>query len=230
MARGDGETTTPALCDASVWCIDTQADISMTPQRSFFDTYASYTAKIKGVGSATALGKGAIKRTVSTKDSNSSEITFNAVHCTSLDRNILSERALRLGGHEFDTKARELHLADGRVIPTIIIDGYHCVSMGESDVARPPPLTGSLMRWHERCVHSDYRTVKTAAGMVDGMLLTSSKIPSTLCEPCVQAKMRRLPFPESGRRATTRGELVLHDLQGPLPCISTREPAQGDLR
>jgi hypothetical protein len=69
-------------------------------------------------------------------------------------------------------------------------------------------------------VHADYRTVKATAPLVEGMRLSNSVVPQGLCIPCSEGKMTKLPFPEEGRRATKRGELIHCDLQGPAPTPS----------
>ena len=80
--------------------------------------------------------------------------------------------------------------------------------------------------WHRRFCHAGYESLaKLAEGnLVKGMHVTAAKFRekvSTVCEPCVQGKQTRLPFPDSDSKSKQPCELVHMDVCGPMPVTST---------
>ena len=210
-------------CDDTTWYIDTMASDSATANRELFISYRKYNGKLKGVGSAPIVGRGTVQRTAVLADGTETTIKFKALHVPTLDRHLISEPALRRNGHTFDTREEMLVLKDGLTVPTTRVNDYPVVVLYGSTPAMTTPATGkaqSLETWHQRFAHADYRTVKATASMVDGMRMSNSTIPEGLCIPCAESKMTKLPFPSAARSATSKGELVHVDLQGPAPELS----------
>jgi hypothetical protein len=80
--------------------------------------------------------------------------------------------------------------------------------------------------WHRRFCHAGYENLaKLAEGnLVTGMHVSAAKFReklTTVCEPCVQGKQTRLPFPESTTKSRKPCELVHMDVCGPMPVTST---------
>lgn len=80
--------------------------------------------------------------------------------------------------------------------------------------------------WHRRFCHAGYESLaKLAEGnLVTGMHVSAVKFReklTTVCEPCVQGKQTRLPFPESATKSRKPCELVHMDVCGPMPVTST---------
>lgn len=205
--------------DRSLWYIDSMASDTATPDRDDFDSYEEYRGVVNGVGSADIVGKGTIKKFVTSADGSQSEITFAALHVPSLDVKIISEPTLRQAKHYVVPQDQTLTFADGRVAPLTPVGPYLTLRL------RDEPMGDALSNetlevWHRRLAHIDYRTVRNMCDVVDGMKLRNKIIPEGLCDPCVRAKMTKQPFPQNTRKATACKELFHCDLQGPYPCAS----------
>ena len=77
----------------------------------------------------------------------------------------------------------------------------------------------SLVLWHKRLAHINYKSIIRMAGKdaVRGLQLAEGvKPPNELCAGCALGKMHRLPFPAGRERATVIGGLVHSDLCGPM--------------
>ena len=211
-----------ATVDSDTWYFDTMASDCATPNRALFTEYHSHNATLSGVGSAPITGRGVVTLEAIREDGSATTLKFNALHVPSLDRNLISERALRIAGHKFDSNGKCLRTNDGRALPTVLVDDYHAIMLTQPNDSgsKPPTSAAPLETWHHRFAHADYRVVKAAAEMVEGMKVSSSSIPKGLCIPCAEAKMTKLPFPADARRATSNGELIHADLQGPYPVMS----------
>lgn len=80
--------------------------------------------------------------------------------------------------------------------------------------------------WHRRFCHAGYEALaKIADGnLVKGMNVSGAKFRErleTVCEPCLQGKQTRLPFPESESKSKEPCELIHMDVCGPMPVMST---------
>ena len=242
-----GDVPSGMPSDDDAWFIDTFASDCATGDRRYFIEYEDYHGRLTGVGDASVVGRGLVSVVTSSTEGHPIEIQFRALHVPTLTVNIISEPKLRSGGHYVKSNQRgaTIELSTGQSLATTRINGYVALLPAAAEAASTQPCTTDgteaqdrtvkpqafaasaaptgakpLELWHQRCAHADYRTVLRAASVTDGLTLSNRKIPESLCEPCVTAKMKKVPFPSEGRRALTKGELILNDLQGPLPFLS----------
>jgi hypothetical protein len=205
---------------SDLWVVDSFSSISLTPHRDDFDTYDDYDCEINGVGSARAVGRGIVTKTMVEENGRTSTISFECLHLPSVAARVLSEPALRSQNHYFNPRKACIEFSDGRVAPLDSDENFLGLRLTAPDPEAPPVSSAPLALWHERLAHADYRTAKAAIQMVDGARLSNNAIPGGLCDPCLRAKMTRLPFPKEARKADNAGELFHVDFQGPLPVPS----------
>ena len=78
--------------------------------------------------------------------------------------------------------------------------------------------------WHRRYGHLGYDNLARVTQMVNGISISADAFKAAKvepCEPCLQGKQHRLPFPESSSSATSQPLELLHtDLCRPLPTQS----------
>ena len=70
-------------------------------------------------------------------------------------------------------------------------------------------------QWHRRYGHISMTTLNriSKGGIVDGLSIDQSMIPSNTCEACIQAKQAHKPFPkEAENRSQEPGERVMSDV------------------
>ncbi len=73
-------------------------------------------------------------------------------------------------------------------------------------------------QWHRRFGHISISALERLKreGMVDGLTVDESSIPSRTCESCIEAKQAHRPFPaEASNRSDTPGERIMGDVWGP---------------
>ena len=79
-------------------------------------------------------------------------------------------------------------------------------------------------RWHRRLGHLGYDNLINLKGMADGISVTDAQLKlqqQLVCEPCVEAKQHRDPFPVSKQSNKRTLELIHMDVCGPLQVPST---------
>ena len=172
---------------------------------------------------------------------------LEAHYCSAAPCNILSTTKLRQSGHEFHDyiKHPSISLSDGTTIPLVDRGPYRVVQMAydiphpalistrsdaerneeeqdeqeerqDDDTSRAP-----LHIWHQRLTHAGWNKIKNMTNVVEGMEITTKKIPKEKCAPCALSKAKKLPFPNrQARRAGAPGLLLHHDTQGPFPTPS----------
>jgi transposase InsO family protein len=80
----------------------------------------------------------------------------------------------------------------------------------------------SLHTWHRRLGHAGFSTILKAAAHVEGLNIDKSSLvhsadgDSIHCVSCVMGKQKRLPFPQTARRADAVAELIHSDVWGPV--------------
>lgn len=85
--------------------------------------------------------------------------------------------------------------------------------------------TGGLTwdQWHRRYGHISVTTLQQLdrEGLVNGLKIDQSSIPSRTCEACTEAKQAHTPFPQEAKnRSEIPGERVVSDVWGPARTIS----------
>jgi transposase InsO family protein len=97
-----------------------------------------------------------------------------------------------------------------------LLDATANKSNESSLYASSPKL--SWDQWHRRYGHISTTTLDRISkrGIVDGLSIDQSTIPSNTCEACIQAKQAHKPFPkEAENRSEVPGERVMSDVWGP---------------
>lgn len=72
-----------------------------------------------------------------------------------------------------------------------------------------------IVTWHKRMAHLNIADVKRLEVCADGITIRNKEI-DAVCKSCCEGKQTRLPFPQSGSRASTLLEIIHTDLCGPM--------------
>ncbi len=88
----------------------------------------------------------------------------------------------------------------------------------QQSLACASSISPGLMTWHRRFAHMSPKTIikMAASGVVKGLDLASTEMPSEPCPGCQYGKHKRSPFPIGRKRATYSGQLIHSDLCGPM--------------
>lgn len=78
----------------------------------------------------------------------------------------------------------------------------------------------SIVLWHLRMAHLHVSAVSRLPDCADGVTLTPASSNVTRCIHCCEGKQARLPFSNTGTRATQPLEVIHSDLCGPMECSS----------
>ena len=108
---------------------------------------------------------------------------------------------------------------------TLIADGVRCnrlykmnlrpVKIAELNIAS----SGSLMLWHERLGHMNFKTLQdmNTKGIVEGLKIINTSEEPPFCEGCAYGKQHRCSFPKSeARRSIIPGKTFHVDLCGKM--------------
>jgi len=105
---------------------------------------------------------------------------------------------------------------------------YAFAAVGTTKAPRTKPnkVTVQELRlaklWHRRIGHLGYRNLAKMPSMVTGLDVSSAAFraaeqSSEVCEPCIEAKHSRDPFPSSETKSRQPLDLIHMDLCGPMP-------------
>ena len=102
-------------------------------------------------------------------------------------------------------------------------DGVYTIC--EQPIVCAAAATPTAQLWHRRLAHIGPQSLQkmVQSGMVHGLDLSAEQAKSAaeeVCEPCLQAKQTRTPFPASTSSTNRPLELVHMDLMGPMPVRS----------
>jgi hypothetical protein len=125
------------------------------------------------------------------------------------------------GAHVYFSSADEKNIMFGKRVGRTL---YHLAinpryeEEAESTIALPSSISPGISTWHRRLAHVSYNTIvkMASSGVVDGLDIASTVIPSEPCTGCAYGKHQRLKFPVGRVRATYTGQLIHSDLCGPM--------------
>jgi hypothetical protein len=222
FAVGDG-----GAADGSSWLLDSGCTNHMTADITKFVSYEELSAPVTFTFAdghrAAAVGKGDVKLEV---DGVKIRL-INVMHVPVASVNLVSVRKIMEAGArvEFSTGTCKIYKGD-----TLLVEAWQSKSGvysmrdessggGTAMVARAVVETAEL--WHQRFGHLGYSGLAQLAKgqMVDGMGVQAVEFEAAgqhTCEPCVQAKLTRLPFPSSSSVSSRPMELIHMDVCGPV--------------
>jgi len=213
------------------WVLDSGCSSHLTAQRGVFSSYEQLCSPVYitfGNGQrAAAVGRGSVPL-----DVGDTQVTLLTVlHVPEAHVNLISiQKVVESGARvEFCDGTCYIRKQGKLVLQAQQRDGLyslHChnsrIPIGETAFASSRG-TETAQLWHERFGHLNYGGLAQVVSMVDGISVPSSEFieaGKVLCEPCVQAKQPRAPFPISTSESTRPLQLVHMDLCGPLPVQS----------
>ena len=211
------------------WVSDSATTSHICNQREAFINYTPLkNSPVQGLGSipAQAAGCGTVIVNFAVKGDNIQHKLQDVPHVPEAPNSLLSvSRIDDSGGHvSFQGGKCELYSKFNQLIGTGVKTGRlyllnaraQLQTKEQANLAAPRKL--SWDQWHRRYGHlgmTGLETLKTK-GLVNGLEVDESSVPSRTCDACVQAKQATQPFPkEAENRSTTPGERTLSDVWGP---------------
>ena len=211
------------------WVLDSGTTSHICNQRKAFIEYTPLKdSPVQGLGSipAQATGRGTVVANFTVKGNNIRHKLQDVLHIPEAPNSLLSvSRIDDSGGHtSFQNGKCELYSKANQLIGTGVKSGRLYIldaraqlqNNDRANLAAPQKL--SWDQWHRRYGHlgmTGLETLKTK-GLVNGLEVDESSVPSRTCEACIQAKQATRPFPkEAENRSTVPGERSLSDVWGP---------------
>src|SRR5277367_3151728 len=126
-------------------------------------------------------------------------------------------RAIFYKGECFLEGKDKVIIGHGKMCGRLYLLDATAINSNESSLYVSSPKL-SWDQWHRRYGHISTTTLDRISkrGIVDGLSIDQSTIPSNTCEACIQAKQAHKPFPkEAENRSEVPGERVMSDVWGP---------------
>lgn len=217
------------------WFLDSATTSHICNQRDAFIDYHPLTnSTIDGIGPtpATASGRGSIKVNFSVDGKIITHHLSNVLHVPNASNCLLSGTRFDDAGGEFIGGKGKCILKDksGKIVGTgiktgglYLLDARAQLLGQERTNYSNAPNKLSWDQWHRRFGHISIKALERldAEGLVHGLEIDQSTIPSINCEACIQAKQAHKPFPkEAEHRSETPGERIMSDVWGPAPTES----------
>ena len=214
------------------WLLDCGSTTHICTAREAFTDFIPCNETLNGVGEkgTAVLGRGTVnvRFEVDGKEYihhlRNTLYTPNAPNClVSLSR--LDDAS---GKVEFDKGMCWIKSRDGKVVGTgqkhhrlYLLQARAILSKEQANLATTGKHTWD--QWHRRYGHISIATLRQLdkEGLVNGLKIDQSSIPSQSCVACIQAKQAHQPFPqEAENRSVIPGERVISDVWGPARVVS----------
>ena len=184
---------------AEVWLGDTGSQRHIVRDRTLFTTYTEGPSEIKGIGTASAAGRGNVRVDFSLNGKSVPITLRDALHVPTLDYNLISLGRLTGAGLSYTGKDDHLTIYKGdRAIGKGRKSGnlYHMAVKRPHTVALAAHTTRTWYDWHCALGHLGKRHLFQLPSMVEGMAVDENSDRDFECEACIQAKHARAPYPD----------------------------------
>jgi hypothetical protein len=228
VAFAAGEAASAAADES--WLLDSGCSHHMTADSSMFVSYEELNKPIRFTFAngqqAAAVGRGDVQMQV---DGVKIRL-INVMHVPAASAKLISVNKIMESGARVEFSAGSCKIYKGN---TLLVETFRSksgvYSLRPDDSRYSAELamaTKAVMEtaelWHQRFGHLGYSSMAQLAKgqMVDGMHVKAEEFEAAgkhTCEPCVQAKQTRLPFPSSTSASSRPLELVHMDVCGPMP-------------
>lgn len=238
VCRSSSSPNTPSDL---LWNTDSGATCSMTPHREWFipDTFRPWRVRIHLANDATvySAGKGSVRFRPKGEDRDKkplADVVFtNVLFVPELANNLLSVTTLSVHrgivvtfrGRRvfFSTKDELIFSATINNALTAYLDGETLVSSpaytaNASSIGPTSPSGVDRSLLHRRMCHigADRLEQLIREELTSDLILSSDSKLSHICEPCIQGKQHRAPFPHTADKATEVLGRVFSDVHGPM--------------
>jgi len=216
------------------WLLDSGTTSHIcTARDAFTNYYRTPGATVKGVspGEATVEGRGTVNLRFEFDGKVFNHQLRNTLHVPSSPNCLLSLTRFDDGGGFMETGGGICWLMDNS--KKVVGKGYKhhrlfllaaratLLEQERTNYAASPKL--SWDQWHCRYGHISISALRQLEkeGLVSGLTIDQSSIPSKTCIACTEAKQAHQPFPkEAENRSDTPGERVMSDVWGPARVVS----------
>jgi hypothetical protein len=211
------------------WVLDSATTSHICNQRNAFTDYTPLSnATVQGLGSKPALaeGRGTVYVNFAVNDGSVRHRLMDALFVPEAPNSLLSvSRFDETGGRiEFQDGTCKLYsrkdqlIGSGKKLDRLyVLDATNVAQPIERANLTKPPKP-SWDQWHRRYGHLGMTGLETLMkkGLVKGLEIDPTSVPSRTCEACIQAKQTVLPFPkEAENRSKIPGERTMCDVWGP---------------
>lgn len=201
------------------WIGDSGASVHVVRDREFFHTYRRSTETLAGVGSLPIAGRGDVRITLRTPDSQHTVTLRDAYHAPSLPYNLIS--LARIAGSQFETQLDERLTIRHRQTNKVVATGDQQGNLYYIHAAGVPREMANLAMTpdeaHKALGHIGIQGIRdmVTKGMVNGLEIAGPIPKSITCTECVQGKQTSTAQPKTARNDVQAvGDLVTSDVWG----------------
>lgn len=218
-----------SACDTfvqpDVWICDSGASHHMTANKQYFETYDHFPVPIEislaDKSKIYAYGSGRINIEVFIHGEGFSAHMENVWYVPDVRRHLFSVQQAATHGVKavMSASSVEFYRKDELVAMGSWRDGTYIMSMRVVVPACPAEISiateaETLQLWHERLGHQNKRHVREILKNMNIPLKSAAT--SEFCDGCVLGKAHRKPFKSRPYRATSVGEVINADVNGPM--------------
>lgn len=218
---------TSSTISANDWYIDSGASAHMTMHRNWLNNICKPPNRDIIVANNEHIpisGVGSLNLSVYTANNNVSNIEVTEVlHVPDLSTNLLSVSQMVRNGNSvlFNGDGCKIYDVRNDLIATASLkDNMYKLNVTEhQETMLMTTVSSDLDLWHRRLGHMNVDYMKKLQGMAEESSFSKLKFAgceNKTCIVCCKGKQTRLPFKNSGTRATEMLELVHSDLCGPM--------------
>lgn len=220
---------TTSSSKSSEWIMDSGASRHLTSDRQSLRNYRSVeegtSVTFVNGQHAKALGQGDVELHTRTQRGVSTVELLNVLHVPEATVNLFSIKTAMDSGAQVTFKHGRCFVTLGGQVymEGISKDGLLIISEDrpQHEVAYGARSKETAQLWHRRFGHLGYDNLHRLQkhSMVEGISVAAGHFKDQqkeVCEPCIQAKQHRQPFPTSDRQSSRQMELVHMDVCGPL--------------
>ena len=211
------------------WLLDSATTSHIcTTHDAFTEFYTVSGATVKGVGpEETAVeGRGTVILKFEFDGKVFSHQLRNTLYVPNATNCLLSLGRFEEGGGKVEFEEGQCWMKDKDRL--VVGKGYrnqrlyvlaaHATQLGQERTNYVSTTRPTWDQWHRQYGHISISALQQLEkeGLVNGLTIDQSSIPSKTCEACIQAKQSHKPFPQEAKnRSKVPGERVLTDVWGP---------------
>ncbi|KAJ8715602.1 hypothetical protein PYW07_010084 [Mythimna separata] len=211
--------------DRNCWYVDSGASLHMCNNKNWmYDVTPSTINNIKVANNKTVAVKGSGKVNLQTKDSDGILRTIqvkNVLLVPTLTVNLLSVSQMVNNGCEvkFERDGCQIYQNNKLILTALHRNNMYLLN----NVSEAPALLSTVDErdvnlWHQRMGHLNFTDLQKITESAKGVELL--KKGNQICTTCLEGKMSRQPFKNTGTRASKLLQLIHSDLCGPMETSS----------
>lgn len=198
-----------------IWLIDSGASTHMCYERSRFENIDFCTTGVVRIADGTCIdirGYGDVNVTIQSGGSSHNLLLKKVAFVPDLDMNLLSVSRMAEKGYSVIFKDKKCFFVSNGQLCEFGTLRHNCYQLNESVVRS---ANKCVHEWHKLLAHRNLREIRRQPDMkIDKCRCNAD------CESCIRGKLPHLPFPKVSQKPEHCLDLIVSDLEGPMPLES----------